>query len=94
MEITIEMGCFKFPPNSMIPALWEAHKFSLLAFIESVHYTVKGVVKDQLGKPISDATISIVRGFTSGKNITTTNLGEYWRVLSAGNYTVIYIFKL
>lgn len=91
MEITIEMGCFKFPFDVMIPVLWNMHKYSLLAFMESVHYGVKGVVKDQSGKPVINATISIVAGLTLGKNVTTTNSGEYWRVLAAGNYTVVYL---
>lgn len=37
MEITIEMGCFKFPFNNMLSKLWDDHKFSLLAFMRFVH---------------------------------------------------------
>lgn len=44
MEITIEMGCFKFPTDEMIPRLWKEHKFSLLSFMELVHQSVKGIV--------------------------------------------------
>jgi hypothetical protein len=45
-------------------------------------------VRDSSGKePISGAEISIVGGAT-GKVITTTLLGEYWRLLPPGNYTV------
>lgn len=91
MEITIEMGCFKFPFDSMINELWNDHKFSLLAFMESVHYGVKGIVKDTLDKPIVNATISILNGLSTGKNVTTTALGEYWRVLAVGDYTVSFL---
>lgn len=87
MEITIEMGCFKFPFNKMIPKLWSDHIYSLLSYMEMVHIGVKGVVKDKNGNPISNATLSIMSG-EKGKNITTTELGEYWRILLPGDYTV------
>jgi hypothetical protein len=50
MEITIEMGCFKFPTDEMIPRLWMEHKFPLLSFIELVHQNVKGVVNGKYWK--------------------------------------------
>lgn len=87
MEITIEMGCFKFPSNEMIPKLWREHVYSLLAFAQMVHYGVKGVVSDIRGNPIAGATLSIESG-GKGKSVNTTILGEYWRILSPGNYTV------
>ena len=87
MEITIEMGCFKFPFDSMLPTLWDEHKYSLIAYLEMVHRGVKGVVTDGQGNAVSNATLRIVDG-TSGKNITTTGLGEYWRILSPGKYKV------
>lgn len=89
MEITIEMGCFKFPLNSMVPRLWDEHKYSLLAYMEMVHRGVKGIVSDSDGMPLSNAILSIVSG-GQGKNVTTTDKGEFWRILSPGHYKVIY----
>uniref|UniRef100_A0AC34QUC2 Peptidase M14 carboxypeptidase A domain-containing protein n=1 Tax=Panagrolaimus sp. JU765 TaxID=591449 RepID=A0AC34QUC2_9BILA len=85
MEITIEMGCFKFPFDNMLTTLWDEHKYSLLAYLEMVHRGIKGVVQDSQGNPLSNATVRIIEGI-QGKNITTTGLGEYWRVLSPGKY--------
>ncbi|KAI1726287.1 zinc carboxypeptidase domain-containing protein [Ditylenchus destructor] len=87
MEITVEMGCFKFPTDDMIPRLWNEHKYSLLSFMEMVHYGVKGVVQNAEGNPVPNATISILGG-GEGKNATTTIQGEYWRILSPGDYTM------
>ncbi|EFO20099.2 hypothetical protein LOAG_08391 [Loa loa] len=84
LEITIEMGCYKFPPKSMLPQLWDEHKYSLLAYMEYVHRGIRGFVLDQKGYPVQNAVLSINRG----KNITTTNEGEFWRILLPGTYTV------
>jgi len=89
MEITIEMGCFKFPLDSMMPTFWSDHKYSLLAFMDLVHTGIKGVVQDNAKRPVFNATLTIKKpSDTTGKNVTTTNLGEYWRLLSPGNYTL------
>uniref|UniRef100_A0A914C0G5 Peptidase M14 carboxypeptidase A domain-containing protein n=1 Tax=Acrobeloides nanus TaxID=290746 RepID=A0A914C0G5_9BILA len=85
MEITIEMGCFKFPNDDMQIRLWDEHKFSVLAFMEMVHKGVKGIVSDADGLPMANAVVSIVSG-GQGKNITTTDKGEYWRILTPGKY--------
>lgn len=39
MEITIEMGCYKFPFANMLPQFWNDHKYSL---IEYMTYTLRG----------------------------------------------------
>lgn len=91
MEITIEMGCFKFPTDEMIPKHWSDHVYSLLSFMELVHQNVKGVVLDPDGQAIEGAQIEILNGGT-GKNLSTTTLGEYWRVLAPGHYTVGFYF--
>ena len=73
----------------MIPTLWEQHRFSLLSFMESIHSGVKGVVHNgNSDKPVSGAEVTIIAGGT-GKAMTTTLLGEYWRILPPGNYTVL-----
>uniref|UniRef100_A0A915DRL0 Peptidase M14 carboxypeptidase A domain-containing protein n=1 Tax=Ditylenchus dipsaci TaxID=166011 RepID=A0A915DRL0_9BILA len=60
MEITIEMGCYKFPTDTMIPKLWEEHKYSLLSFLQMVHSGIKGLVKNTQGMPIAKAVVTIV----------------------------------
>uniref|UniRef100_A0A915J7T7 Peptidase M14 carboxypeptidase A domain-containing protein n=1 Tax=Romanomermis culicivorax TaxID=13658 RepID=A0A915J7T7_ROMCU len=32
-ELTIEMGCFKFPYTELLPNLWNEHKYALLTFL-------------------------------------------------------------
>ena len=46
---------------------------------------IKGVVKDESGAPIHLAVVTI-EGINH--NVTTTEQGEYWRLLTPGTYTV------
>uniref|UniRef100_A0A915B254 Peptidase M14 carboxypeptidase A domain-containing protein n=2 Tax=Parascaris univalens TaxID=6257 RepID=A0A915B254_PARUN len=84
MEITIEMGCFKFPFNNMLSKLWDDHKFSLLAFMRFVHKGIKGFIFNSKGDPVKGAIFSL----SEGKNISTTADGEFWRILLPGKYKV------
>nr|CDQ02310.1 Bm4576 [Brugia malayi] len=82
LEITIEMGCYKFPQKNMLPQLWDEHKYSLLAYFI---LGIRGFVLDQRGHPVKNAVLSI----NQGKNITTTDEGEFWRILLALNSKTI-----
>ncbi|GMT28354.1 hypothetical protein PFISCL1PPCAC_19651 [Pristionchus fissidentatus] len=84
LEITVEMGCFKFPTNAMYPKLWEEHKFALLSFIALGMGGVRGIVRDSNGQPVANATILV----DQGKPIYSTPQGEYWRILPPGDHTV------
>lgn len=51
--------------------------------MEAVHWGVKGVVTNEKREPILDADV-VVDGI--GHNVTTSNRGEYWRLLLPGTY--------
>lgn len=36
MELTLELGCFKFPPAADLPGYWKDNLPALLAFIDEV----------------------------------------------------------
>ncbi|XP_025831016.1 carboxypeptidase D-like [Agrilus planipennis] len=82
-EVTFELSCCKFPPASTLATEWERNKEPLISYIESVHWGVKGVVTDEDGEPILDADV-VVEGIDH--NVTTSNRGEYWRLLLPGKY--------
>ncbi|XP_038129415.1 carboxypeptidase Z-like isoform X2 [Cyprinodon tularosa] len=83
MEITVELGCDKFPPEAELYPEWKRNKEALLSFLESVHRGIKGVVRDTDGNGIKGATVS-VRGIR--KDITTAEDGDYWRLLNSGTH--------
>lgn len=85
-EVTIELGCVKYPLTKDLPGYWEQNRRALLQFIHQVHTGVKGMVSDRSdGTGIPNATIS-VHGIDH--NITTAVTGDYWRLLTPSTYSI------
>ena len=62
-EITLELGCDKYPSASVLQQEWEDNKRSLLEFIWLAHSGFKGMVKDAdtlQVKPLISISIEIV----------------------------------
>ncbi|XP_066525488.1 carboxypeptidase M [Hoplias malabaricus] len=87
LEITLELSCCKFPPESELPGLWNANKPALLAYIQQVHLGLKGQVLDSNGLPVQNALVE-VEGRRNLCPFTTDANGEYYRLLLPGNYTI------
>uniref|UniRef100_A0A8C5BHP1 Carboxypeptidase D, a n=1 Tax=Gadus morhua TaxID=8049 RepID=A0A8C5BHP1_GADMO len=86
-EVTIELGCVKFPWEKDLPKYWDQNQRSMLQFIHQVHRGVKGTVSDiHTGSGIPDATIC-VEGIDH--NVTTAQTGDYWRLLVPGTFNLI-----
>uniref|UniRef100_A0A6I8PG84 Adipocyte enhancer-binding protein 1 n=1 Tax=Ornithorhynchus anatinus TaxID=9258 RepID=A0A6I8PG84_ORNAN len=85
LELSVYLGCDKFPHESELAREWENNKESLLSFMEQVHRGIKGIVSDEQGIPIANATIS-VSGIKHG--VKTASGGDYWRILNPGEYRV------
>ncbi|XP_048865352.1 inactive carboxypeptidase-like protein X2 isoform X2 [Brienomyrus brachyistius] len=84
-ELSMYVGCDKFPHESELAAEWENNRESLLVFMEQVHRGIKGVVRDMQGRGIANGTIS-VEGINH--DIHTAADGDYWRLLNPGEYRV------
>ncbi|XP_077595860.1 carboxypeptidase N catalytic chain [Stigmatopora nigra] len=84
-EITLELSCDKFPPESSLPREWLGNREALVSFVEEVHHGIKGMVLDDNNNPIKNAEISV-----SGVNhdVTSGVHGDYFRLLLPGTYTV------
>ncbi|XP_077118898.1 adipocyte enhancer-binding protein 1 isoform X1 [Ranitomeya variabilis] len=85
MELSIYLGCDKFPHESELAEEWENNKESLLTFMEQVHRGIKGIVTDRHGEPIANATISVAE---IQHDVKTESGGDYWRILNPGEYRV------
>merc|ERR1711981_504046 len=99
-EITLELGCDKFPASSSLKSEWEDNKKSMLEFIWAAHGGVKGVVRDaKTGEGIAGARVH-VRNITRverhvrmeadiNHDVTSARAGDYWRLLTDGEYEII-----
>ncbi|XP_037400221.1 inactive carboxypeptidase-like protein X2 isoform X2 [Pygocentrus nattereri] len=58
-ELSMYVGCDKFPHESELPEEWENNRESLIVFMEQVHRGIKGVVRDLQGRGIANAIISV-----------------------------------
>lgn len=58
-EITLELGCDKYPPASALAKEWERNREALLAYLWKAHAGIKGIVSDDSGF-IQNAIISVV----------------------------------
>ncbi|XP_696022.6 uncharacterized protein aebp1b isoform X1 [Danio rerio] len=84
-ELSVFLGCDKFPHQSELLREWEHNREALLTFMAQVHRGIKGVVRDNEGNPITNATVSV-----EGVNhdVKTGEAGDYWRLLNPGEYRV------
>ncbi|XP_059098087.1 carboxypeptidase E-like [Tigriopus californicus] len=98
-EITLELGCDKYPPASQIKFEWDDNKQSLLEFIWLSHAGLKGLVIDgQTGHGIPNANIHVRNITRVGKyerrstdidhDIRSVHNGDYWRLLTPGEYEI------
>ena len=83
MEITVELSCVKNPPADTLQAEWEMNREPLMAFLEASGAAARGVVTRENGQPANKAVVKV-----SGhaKDIVTTSRGEWWRILTPGNF--------
>ena len=85
-EITIEQFCQKYPETHKLEGIWHENKDALLFFMQEVHGGVKGFVRSaRTDCPLSGSRISVS---DRDHDISTAVDGDYWRLLSPGNYTI------
>lgn len=93
-EITLELGCDKYPPAEVLETEWERNKEALMNFMWQTHIGIKGVVYNSMTKHgISNAIIH-VKNVTNDKerdiqhDVTSVHGGDYYRLLPPGKYKI------
>ena len=81
MEITLELSCKKKPKKNKLQKEWENNKESLLTFLERAKSAVKGIVTDENNNPVHNAVVEVS---DRSKDVRTTEMGEFWRILVPG----------
>ncbi|UJR15430.1 hypothetical protein I4U23_002374 [Adineta vaga] len=86
MEITIEVGCEKYPKENELEIYWNDNKGALLAFMTQVVHGIRGFVFDiKTQTAISGASI-YVHGIEH--NVSSYRDGDFFRILSPGIYDI------
>ncbi|OWA55681.1 putative Carboxypeptidase E [Hypsibius exemplaris] len=89
-EITVELGCWKYPNPEYLQQFWQVNKRPLIAYLMEVHKGVHGFVRDDQNRPIANATIR-VEGINH--NVVSNADGDYWRLLAPGDYRITALKK-
>lgn len=85
MELTIEMGCDKFPLAKELPQYWHDNREPLLQLIEQVHHGIHGFVRSSIGTPIAGAAIALDGG---NHRTYSGTFGDYWKLALPGRHNV------
>lgn len=84
-ELTLELGCAKFPLASELPKFWLDNREPLIKYIEQVHRGIFGFIRSSIGSPIANASVTI----NNVKHVTySTAAGEYWKLVLPGKYNI------
>ncbi len=90
-EFTLEMSNQKLVPASSLPDFWEYNYRSLLRYMEQVRYGITGVVTDsKTGVPVAAEIILENHDEDESQVYAAEDLGDYYRTVKAGNYTVTF----
>ncbi|XP_078095606.1 inactive carboxypeptidase-like protein X2 [Mustelus asterias] len=84
-QLSIYVGCDKFPHANGLANEWENNQEAMLFFMEQIHRGIKGFVRDLEGNVIANATVS-AEGINH--DVLTASDGDYWRILNPGDYRV------
>lgn len=93
-ELTLELGCDKYPPEGVLEKEWERNRDALIHYMWQSHIGIKGVVYDSNNRVGLANAVVRVTNVTNGRNydikhdITSVHDGDYYRLLTPGTYKV------
>eukprot|EP00118_Oscarella_pearsei_P021563 m.242731 g.242731 ORF g.242731 m.242731 type:complete len:1454 (+) comp40223_c1_seq5:168-4529(+) len=83
-EITLELGCTKFPLQKDLKRYWMENRKALVTYINQTHCGIKGFVHSMDGAPLEKAFIQVGRHHP----VHTAKDGDFWRLLVPGSYDI------
>jgi 5-hydroxyisourate hydrolase-like protein (transthyretin family) len=86
-EVTAEISNTKMPSASLLPNFWEYNKRSLLTYMESVLFGVRGIITDTVGTTLKTKITVIAHDVDNSQVWSDEQTGFYLRMLSPGTYT-------
>ncbi len=90
-ESTLELSSNKIPNPTTLPYYWNANKRSLINYIKQSLNGLRGLVTDSItGLPLQARVEILGHDVDSSHVFSRTEIGNYHRYLSAGNYQVTF----
>ncbi|XP_053693015.1 carboxypeptidase D [Sabethes cyaneus] len=84
-ELTLEVGCEKFPKAEDLPQYWLQNREALMKYVEQAQHGITGTVKSTIGHAIPHASVQL----NSIQHVTfTTEDGSYYKMVLPGLYNV------
>lgn len=91
-EVTVELSCCKYPPEDELPDFWNENIEPYTLLLEEGQKGVKGIVKEKdTGTAIKGGKVTF--NARNRHPLTTTALGEYWKILLPGDYVIMVHFE-
>ena len=88
-EVTVELSDQKVFPAENLPVLWEANRRSLVTYMESALFGLRGVITDCItGEPIVAEVIIPSHDMDNSSVFSQAELGNFHRYLDNGIYEV------
>lgn len=85
-EITLELGCDKYPKADELESYWSDNREALVKYIEQVHRGIFGFIRSSIGHPIENARITV----ENHTMVTYTSKdGDFFKLLLPGKYKIL-----
>ena len=95
-EITLELGCIKYPKKKDMWMYWYQNKDALLNFMNAVHIGIKGIIVDENGNGLPDVKVTVEDNrydhnpAMSCHSVYSAEDGDFFRLLLEGDYDVTF----
>ncbi|CAF0961940.1 unnamed protein product [Rotaria sordida] len=90
IEITIEVSCCKYPQSNLLVNYWNYNRDAMIEYLLQAQRGVKGLILNENFQPIPSTQVMINNRKPVVK---VTSLGEFWRILLPGTYTLKVLYK-
>jgi len=91
IELTMEISCCKYPGSNLLENYWNYNRDAMIHLLYQAQRGVKGLILNEYSQPIPSTEVMIDNRRPVVK---VTALGEFWRILLPGTYTLKVKYKL
>ncbi|CAF4706666.1 unnamed protein product [Rotaria socialis] len=90
IEMTMEISCCKYPYENLLASYWNYNRDAMIELLLQAQRGVKGLIRDEFHQsiPLTQVMIDNRRPV-----VNVTPLGEFWRILLPGVYTLKVFYR-